>query len=112
MSRADVDFDNASMLVRRRKKGRGARPRRLPLLPQAVSAFRALDEGGAWGAFSGGSLRKTFLLATEKVRRQGIAIPPIRPYDLSAQLRDGGVPRDEVPPRGEGTALTREVGDN
>lgn len=77
MQREDVDLEGGTMLVRSRRKGRGAKPRRLSLLPQAVAAFAALDAAGAWGPFSGASIRKSFLLAARKVGVSGI-----RPYDL------------------------------
>lgn len=86
LSPADVDLEAGSMLVGRRRKGKGARPRRLPLLPQAIDAFRALDAAKAWGSFSGASVRKTFVLAAKKVRaelaKDGVVLPLIRPMDL------------------------------
>ncbi len=82
MTRADVDFENATMRVARRQKGRGAAGALLPLLPQAVEAFRALDAANAWGHFSGGSIRKTFMLAAAKVRKDRPDLPHTRVYDL------------------------------
>lgn len=86
LTAADVDLEAATMLVRRRRKGKGAAPRRLPLLPEAVEAFRALDAAKGWGEFSGASVRKTFLVAAGKVRRElaaeGVELPLIRPNDL------------------------------
>jgi integrase len=83
---ASVDLQAGSMLVGRRRKGKGAKPRRLPLLPAAIDAFRALAAAQAWGPFSGDSVRKTFLLAVGKVRtqlaREGLELAPIRPNDL------------------------------
>jgi integrase len=87
MTRDDVNLDDGSMLVRRRKKGKGAKPRRLGLVPIAVDAFRALDAADAWGPFAGGSVWLSFQIAFEKVRRHvkaetGQDLPPCRPYDL------------------------------
>lgn len=83
MTREDVDLERGAMLVRRRKKGKGAKPRLLPLLPKAIEAFRAFDAAGAWGPFSGASVRKTFVLAAAKVRKTRPDLPHIRPYDAT-----------------------------
>jgi integrase len=86
----DLDLEGGSMLVRRRRKGKGARPRRLPLLPQAIEAFRAFTQAQAFGPFSGASVRKSFVLAATKIRKQlleeGQHLPPIRVYDLRHSL--------------------------
>jgi integrase len=79
---ADVDLEAGTMLVKRRSKGKGAKPRRLALLPQAVDAFRALDVAGGWGPFSGASVRKSFVLAYGKLRQADPSLPPMRVYDL------------------------------
>jgi integrase len=79
----DVDLVDGSMLVRRRSKGKGAKPQRLPLHPEAVKAFESFVRLGCWGPFSGASVRKTFVLAAGKARKAGVAVPKgAKPYDL------------------------------
>lgn len=81
----DVDLasDVPSMLIRRRSKGKGAKPRREILLPQAVEAFTMFAERDCWGKFSPSSVRKSFLLAIKRARAAGHDIPDgVRPYDL------------------------------
>jgi integrase len=79
----DVDFERRVLFAQRREKGKGSRPRLLPLLPEAVDALKALHAVNGWGRFSGASVRKTFLTAVKKLRKQGQAIPQgLRPYDL------------------------------
>ena len=80
---ADVDFEGATMLVRSRSKGAGSRPQRLPPHPKAVDAFRHFAAIGAWGKFSGASLRKNLLVAARKAREAGHPVPlDVKPYDL------------------------------
>lgn len=80
---ADVDLTAATMLVRSRAEGKGSKPQRLPLHPEAVKAFQTFAELDCWGPFSGASVRKTFLLAVKKARATGVVIPDdVRPYDL------------------------------
>jgi integrase len=78
---AHVDLRHGTMLVTRREKGKGAKPRRLPLLPQAVEAFKALQAARAWGPFDGNSVRRAFLRAAKRANVKGI-----RPYDLRHSL--------------------------
>lgn len=84
LTRADVDFEAASMLVQRRRKGRGAKARRIGLIPAAVDAFRALDAAKGWGPFSTSGAHTVFQRAYAKVQRAApdLAWPPLRPYDL------------------------------
>jgi integrase len=86
MQPSDVDLDGAAMLVRRRAKGKGAKPNKLPLMPKAVEAFRALAAADAWGPFSSASIRKSFLRACARVRKTGVALGHVRPYDLRHSL--------------------------
>lgn len=79
----DVNLSQATMLVGRRRKGKGTRATVLPLLPEAVDAFRALDAARGWGPFSGPSVRKSFLVAVKKVRKTREDVPEsIRVHDL------------------------------
>jgi len=80
---ADVDFAHGTVLVRSRAKGAGSKPQRLPLDPRAVDAFKVFDALRCWGHFSPPSIRKTFLVAAAKARKDGYAVPhDVRPYDL------------------------------
>jgi integrase len=63
--------------VERRKKGKGARARWLPLLPEAVAALKEYDRVRAYGHFSNSTLHKR---VSQFCRDR--AIPHIRPYDL------------------------------
>lgn len=75
---ADVHLDAGTMFVRRRRKGRCLQTGRLvPLLPQAIDAFRAFAAADCWGTFSASSMWTTFQRAAAKVGLQGV-----RPYDL------------------------------
>jgi integrase len=83
MQPEDVDLKGKTVLVRRREKGKGAEPRRLPLHAAAVAAFQAFSDTQCWGPFSGPSVRKTFILACQKARKAGYKIPAgARPHDL------------------------------
>jgi integrase len=72
-----VRWDEHAVYVPRRRKGKGTKARVLPLLPQAVSAFRMMQRYTAWGAFSRDSLRRSLHRACD-----AIGVPRIRPYDL------------------------------
>jgi integrase len=79
----DLDAEQPSLLIRRRAKGKGAKPRREALLPQAVEAFRLFVARGCFGRFSASSVRKSFLIACRRARAAGHVIPEgVRPYDL------------------------------
>lgn len=86
----DLDLDSAtpSVLVRGRKKGKGAPPARKPLMPQAVAAFREFVAVNAFGTFTRGSVRKTFVrartLAQAELRKTDptIDLSDMVPYDL------------------------------
>lgn len=67
VQRHHVDWTAGEVDVERRRKGKGTRSRRIPLLPQGLEALRAMDVANAWGAFSSGSLYKTFQRAVKKV---------------------------------------------
>lgn len=68
LDRADVDMDHATMQPAGRLKGAGTDPVLLPLLPQAVDAFRRYDAAKLWKTrFSTSSLLKTFKCAAKAV---------------------------------------------
>lgn len=73
----DLDPKAKTLLVPRRRKGAGTQTRVLPLMPEAVAAFKLLTRWDGWGPFSRSSLRKALHRAcvTAKVQK-------IRPYDL------------------------------
>lgn len=73
----DVDLTHRVAYVTPRRKGKGSRGRRLPLLPQAVAALRDLDRCDGWGAFSTSSLRSRLHVACDKA-----GVPRFRVYDL------------------------------
>lgn len=79
LDRTDVDLDGATMQPAGRHKGAGTAPVRLPLLPQAVDAFRDYDAAQLWKKrFSTSSLLKTFKRAAK-----GVGLPPgVRVKDL------------------------------
>lgn len=62
-----VDWDAPSVLVQRRKKGRGTHTVRLPLIPQAVSALQRFFAVHADGAFSTASLGHSFRRAIPRL---------------------------------------------
>lgn len=63
--------------IARRKKGKGARARWLPLLPQAVAALKKFHRVDAYGAFSNSSLHKRVTATCQKLE-----IAHVRPYDF------------------------------
>jgi integrase len=88
IKREHIDFDKATLLTTPRRKGAGARARRLPLLPQAVEALRAFDAADCYGAFATTPVRRAWELARNRVAAD-ITDPAIRallatlrPYDL------------------------------
>jgi integrase len=77
ITRADVDFEAGMLRMPGRRKGRTAPGRVVPLTPDAIEAFRALDAADAWGNFSRAGTWTTFLRACRKLGLHGL-----RPYDL------------------------------
>lgn len=73
----DLDLDGARLRLPARAKGRGSAARWIPLLPEAVGAFRAFEAANLFGTFSRGSLYKAFTVAARKV-----GVKDARPYDL------------------------------
>lgn len=88
IKREHIDFDGATLLTTPRRKGAGAKPRRIPLLPQAVDALRAFDAADCYGAFATTPVRRAWVLARDKVAEtmtdQGVKalLKTLRPYDL------------------------------
>lgn len=73
----DVNLKAGTMRVPGRLKGKGTKAAMLPLLPQAVTAFRQLARADAWGAFSNSSLHKALLKGCTRAK-----VPAFRVYDL------------------------------
>lgn len=63
--------------VKRRKKGKGARARWLPLLPEAVHALLEFHKADAYGYFSNSSLHTRVAATCDRLE-----LPHLRPYDL------------------------------
>jgi integrase len=55
-----IDWNGSSVLVHGRRKGKGSRPARLPLIPAALDALRAFVAADAWGTFSMSSVRASW----------------------------------------------------
>jgi integrase len=72
-----VQWDEMTLLVPRRRKGKGTKTRVLPLTPDAVAAFRMLDRYDGWGTFSASSLRRSLHRACAEA-----GVPEMRGYDL------------------------------
>lgn len=83
-----LDDTPPSVFVRGRQKGQGADAARKPLLPAAVDAFRTFVAANAFGPFTRGSLRKTFIRARDLAQIELRKIDPavdlsdMVPYDL------------------------------
>lgn len=75
----DLNLTAGTLRVRPRRKGAGVEARTLPLLPQAVAAFRAFDQAHAYGPYSLPSLNQVFVRAC---RRTVPPVPGVSLYDL------------------------------
>jgi integrase len=71
-------------LLRRpgRRKGRGTAGALVPIYPEAVAALRAFRDAGAFDPFSSGGMWRSFQRAVRALRRAGVDVPRVRPYDL------------------------------
>lgn len=84
----DVDARQKRVYIRRRRKGKGMKGRWLPLLPPAWLALEEFIALNCWGEFSQPSMRKSLLLAAEKLNAHRLRLNPKRPpvvvtpYDL------------------------------
>lgn len=85
---AHINWDAPSILVMKRKKGKGVSARRLPLLPQAVEALRRFDQANLYGPYSTDAVRWVWNRAKVKVA-EGVTDPAVKqlilsltPYDL------------------------------
>ena len=81
---ADVDEDAGTMRLTARKKGKKIRraldkplPELLPLLPQAVDAFRQFRALNLWGNFSNSTVHRSFMAACKTLKLTGL-----RPSDF------------------------------
>lgn len=73
---ADLNLSQQTLRVRPRRKGHGVEARTLPLLPQAVVAFKAFDKAGLYGGFSTPSLNSLVVRACQR------CTPPIEGVSL------------------------------
>ena len=97
----DVDWSAGTVRVHGRGKGKGGKGAVLPLLPQAIAAFRLLDQAGGWPPldehgrpvpYSASSARQSFRRACARVKRdlvsagvpasQTAILDDLTPYDL------------------------------
>lgn len=74
---ADVDLERRVVYLLGRKKGKGTRSTALPLLPQAVTAFRQLTREDAWGHFSTSAMHSVLARACAAAK-----VPAFSPYQL------------------------------
>lgn len=91
----DVDEDAGTMLVTARKKGKKVRrasdkplPELLPLLPQAVDAFRVFRRLNLWGHFSNSSMWRAFAAACKTLGITGLRPQDFRHSMLTAVYRE------------------------
>jgi len=92
IKRTDIDWEHSEIVTPGRKKGYGTAPRRKPLTPQALDAFKAFDAADGWQIdFSRSSLYRTFTAARDRVvealrvERPDLDVSRLatmRPYDL------------------------------
>ena len=83
----DIDWARQWVRISRRRKGKGARARWLPLLPPAVTALERFVAVKAWGAFSPSSMHSMLARAVAdenawRALHDRPALPKIRPYDF------------------------------
>jgi len=71
------EWKKGRAFVAGRRKGKGARARWLPLLPEAVKALRAFHTADAYGWFSNSTLHKRITATCQAAK-----LPALRPYDL------------------------------
>lgn len=86
IQRADLRLTTRDVSITPRRKGAGAKARRVPLTHAAVRAFREFDRLDAYGPFSNSSLHKVFQQAVKDAIDKWPGRWPgptkIRPYDL------------------------------
>ena len=79
MQLVETDWDRRAKRLRvtRRRKGKGARGRILPLSTAGMKAMQEFADAQAWGPFSPSTVYRYVKEACVKVK-----VPPFRPYDL------------------------------
>lgn len=75
----DWDDKKHTLLLRSTDKGRGTRPHRVPLSPEAQAALREFEDTDAWGSFTTAPMGRMWKAAIAKVK--GLS-PDAVPYDL------------------------------
>lgn len=79
----DVDLEAGTVRIPPRRKGRGAPPATLPLLPEARTAFRDWIVAAAWGPFSTQALGHSLKRAVRAAQDAGEPVPDwVSPYSL------------------------------
>ena len=73
----DVLWDARAVVLPGRQKGRGTRPKTVPLTYDGLKALQRFDELECWGNFSSASMWSSFQRACESLGIKGV-----RPYDL------------------------------
>jgi len=76
---SDVNLGAGTVVVRERRKGKGADARIVPLTPNGVKAFRMMATEDAWGPFHRWTLRRVFREACVKAK---VDPQTVRVYDL------------------------------
>ena len=84
----DVLWDARAMVLPGRQKGRGTRPKTVPLTYDGLKAMQRFDELECCGNFNSASMWSSFQRACKSLGNQGLATP--RP---AAQFLDGAVRR-------------------
>lgn len=83
----DLNLRAKTVYARPRRKGAGVDGYTLPLIDQAVEAFRAFDRAQCYGAFSSRSAAKTWRLAVNKAKQQWRRERPREPWPVPADVR-------------------------
>lgn len=83
----DIDWKDETAWIGPRRKGQGAKGRRLPLFPGAVVALKAFAAANAWGEFSTSGMHKALQRAVGeenawRARHKKPPIAPVNPYVL------------------------------
>lgn len=73
----DLDLKAGTIRISARRKGRGVEARTLPLIPAGLTAFKAFDAAGDYGAFRSDLVSRAFKHAARRVQ-----LPNARLYDM------------------------------
>lgn len=87
---ADLNLHAKTLRVRPRRKGKGIEARTLPLLPQAVEAFKAFDTAELYGPFNGVNLNHHFKRGCRRLDLDGLSLYDLRHSFLTMLYRVTG----------------------